>query len=270
VPSVQFWELEGFPTEDFSGNRFTAQRRLLCYWADRYLLRYLLVAWPGAQYPYISDFPVRCTGVGIEPFAAMKTVAGMAADMASYEYAILNVRYESPQYGDAQPYPSALNMAKHLDPSKAISESFEPSLEALRLDYSLFKWGDGAALKPDEAPVRSVYRMAYSLTRHNQTSIPGESLSYVGKINDDTVTPILLPGLSFAAHTLMYIPPSIDVATDESGTGLIDVTHRFAFKEEGWRKFWRGDTKQYEEIKVKSSGANYDQPEAVDFGVFFP
>lgn len=268
--AVDFWEIAGYPQESHDAQAFKAQRKLLCKWDERHTLRAALLGWPRAWYPYTLDDRIRAEGVTVEPIGLQSQSSPITPDVASYEWAIMTVDYSSPSMGQPQPYPKDKDASKHNDITKAISETLEPNVEALKMDYRLFEWTDGTALLEDEAPVRMVYRMAYSLTRHYQDNLPTEAVTKVGCINAASVTPILYDGVTFDAQTLLYVPPQLDFSVNDEGETTIDVTYRFAYKEEGWRKFWRADTKAYAQIRKTGAGATYDQPATADFTVFFP
>jgi len=263
--------MSGFPKEDRDLKSFKATRQLLVSWDGRHLLRNALIYHPGHLYPYVPSSQARCTRVATQPFGRQAGLPGWP-DLCSYEFAIVTAQYTTPTFESPQPYPEGISQALHNNPQAVISETIEPNLEALRLPYEDFLWAsDEAALKEDEAPVRPIFRLSYTLTRHNLFSVPIEAKTFVGMINKSMVTPVLMPALEFEPHTLMFVPPTINLSADDEGNTQFDVTYRFAYKEEGWRKFWRGDTLDYDSLVLaKNPAIPYDAPFEREFSVLFP
>ena len=274
MPSpIYFREFAGYPKEDRTLKAFTAVRKLLVPWDDRYALYESLISHPGQLYPYRLFSTARVVAVAIEPLGVQGQVQGWP-DAATYNWAVVTAKYATPSFEDPQPYPEILSPTLHRNPQAVISETLEPSVEALRLDYEKFEWVTvqapfSQALTPAEAPVRTVYRCMYTLTRHNLAEVPRECIDYVGKINNSKVTPILLETLWFPMHTIMFVPPTISLSADDEGTIRYDVTMRFHYKEEGWRQFWRSDIKAYDQITV-IGGDLYAEPGEADFSLLFP
>lgn len=268
---IDFWEVKGYPKESRDRKGFQATRKVLCAWTDRYLLRELFIYHPGHLYPYIPGFGARAVSVASEPWAKQEQYNVAYPDLCTYDWALLTVRYATPKYGDAQAYPKHMDPVKHEIASAAISEQIEPSSEARKLDYTKFTWDDGTELAPDEAPVEILRRGVYLFTRHNLTAsqVPDTS-ALEWTTNLEVITPILMPGRSYPAGTLLFEPPTTDYAADPEGNLTFDVTYRFSAKEEGWQKFWRADTKAYHALKVKEGGATYDKPEKVSWASIFP
>lgn len=269
MATLAFWELAGYPKESANTDSFSATRKMLIEWDMRYYLQASLLGHPGALYPYIPDYAARCVAVSIEPFGGIDRHM-IYADRAEYGYALLTAKYKTPQMGDPQPYPQAKSPALHASPQAVISESLEPTSEAMRLDFTKFKWSDGAALTADEAPIRQVYRMAYSMTRHNLTEVPAFTQDYVGGCNAATITPVLMDTMVFGPFTLLYISPVIGLSIDDQGNRQFNVSYRFAYKAEGWRKVWRADTEDYQTIVHKDTDVDYESPPAFQFGNLFP
>jgi len=268
---VTMYEMDGFPKERWQDNKFSATRKLLVDWDERYQALAELTAGAGQLYPYLANAGIRCKDVAVERAPGKQDqVTPSSSGLATYEYAMLTAEYRVPSYGEPQPYPASVSPVLHNDPSAAISETLRPSTEALQMPADLFEWSDGTALLDDEAPVRQVHRMEYTLTRHNQTSVPAAAVSYVGNVNSESISPILYPDVVFPAHTLLFMPPNIDIASDSDGNVLFNVAYSFAYKEEGWRKFWRADTESYETIVKKSDDSNYAEPAEVAFSALYP
>lgn len=270
--AVDFYELDGYPQEnrDNLGN-FQATRKLLVAWDDRSELRESLLAGNGQIYPYITAFGARVTGVASVPFGKLRDDP-LAPSRAAYDYAMFTVRYDTPKTGEPVVHPDP---AKAANPETMLSETLEPSVEALRLPHTAFEWTDGTPLAEEEAPVRTVYRMTYALTRFRLTALP-DLKNLVYKINDATVSPVLMagpydaPDWSFPPHTLLFQPPTVNYSAADDGSTRLDVTYRMHYKEEGWRTFWRSSSKSYEAIREVGGGPTWDQPAAASFAVLFP
>ena len=272
---LDYREMNGYPQESRDLTRFSAVRKILCDWNDRTALRELFINHPGHLYPYASSMNARVVSVGITGYGKIQQ-DDLGADLAWYEKAMLTVKYESPQYGDAQPYPAAISPALHDDPSASISETLEPYAEASKLDYEKFVWNDASALAYEESPVRLVYRLKYILTRHNLPFVPPTVMSMIGKINNAAVSPILMPYITFPAHTLLFEPATISITKLDNGDNGFDVTYRMLYKEEGWRKYWRVDPDQtgggsYQTIHHNNEQMDpYEMPDEAGFSVLFP
>ena len=278
--SIAFHEMRGYPIEERTLLNFSATRKLLCAWNDRTALRELLIGHPGQLYPYAYSFGARVVEVSIEPFGKEHQDA-LGEDLAWYEAAVLTVKYRSPGIAEPQPYPEEKSPSAHNNPQAVISENLEPYAQGMRLSPEKFRWSDGTALSEEEAPPRILYRAKYTMTRYNLPAVPEEAVTYVGKINDAPVWPILLSrsgnpagDLYFPTNTLLFQPPTISMSMDSAGTRNFSVAYKFAFREEGWRKFWRADNEAYETIHHVASdggaGAEYEMPEEADFSVLFP
>lgn len=269
MPVVEFYELDGYPQETRTLKGFQATRKLVVAWDDRYTLRELLIHHPPELYPYIPAFGAMVVAISMQPVGKQLNIPGYDS-LARYDHCLLSVQYATPAPEDPQPYPASQSQTKHEDPTMVVSESYEPYAEASRLDYTKFKWSNGDPLTSDEAPVRIVYRAKYVITRHNQANAPSGLLNYVGRINSATVTPVLLSNVSFPAHTLLFQSPNVATQADDDGDPRYDVTYRFLYKEEGWRKFWHSETRQEETIFHIDGGAPYDKPDEIDFNNLLP
>jgi len=275
VSVVVYGEMAGYPQESWEAGQFRAVRKLLVDWDYRYFLQMEVARFPGQLYPYVPQFGARAVSCTIEPFAAQDQLSILYPTLATYDKAILTITYETPRLGERQPYPKDKSPVKHLDQEKSISEQLEPFVETLQFPYTDYRWGSGsgAALVPEEAPLFPLYRCTYTMTRHAQKSVPAEAINLVGNINNASVTPVLLnpesATLVFPTHTLMFNPPVISLSAAEDGTSRFDLTYRFSFRAETWRKFYRNSTKTYEAIYL-AGGSVVDWPTAGDFSPLFP
>lgn len=269
-----YFEMDQYPKESRDAERgYSAERLLNCEWVDRYALFAALMNHPGQLYPYNEALGIRARRCTIAGFGGGRKRPGFPT-MNTYQRALLSVIYENPKLGEKTPYPISRSRAKFLDPTKSISERFEGNVQTQRLDHTDFKWSNGDPLKPDEAPFKLVQGATYVMTRHQLSVVPAQALSYQGTVNDDAISPILWSGITFAAGTLLFSKPTIDVEVGDDGTPRYAVTYRFDYRASGWNQFWRAATEDYETIEA--IGVTYDPgefymnyPEA-DFSVLFP
>lgn len=247
--TIPYTELHGSPQEYWTPDGFTATRQLKVVWALRNHLAVQLLAGLGELYEPMAyaPIPARAFRVGIQPILAEQR--GVST-VALYEYAQLTVEYA---------YPEKMS-------SEFISESWEPTLDYLTLDFEDFCWegddskGDIAKkLKEEEAPGRAQRGGMYVFIRHRMYSLPSEMESLIGSVNKDTIVAPTL-GKVFPPETLLYSPPvlgrAIDVSTTGGlGTGSILVakawrgTFPFSYKHSGWNKFWRQDAVKADESR---------------------
>jgi hypothetical protein len=248
--------------------KFSATRKLLVDWPARELLRSALLTWPGAIYPYRADWNVRCRHVNVEPWAGISESGGLA----SYEWAILTAEYSTPNIGDAQPYPADKDWAKHLNPECALSETWASSVEGVRLPYTNFTWSDGTTILPDEAPTKPLYRGVYNLSRFYLPQVPDEAAEWVGMVNTDPITTVLLFGgaKTFAPNTLMLGPCQMGAQISPTGLPSYQVSYPFIYREETWLQHWRADKKAFDWMLLASDGSDYLPCGAQDFRTLFP
>lgn len=238
---ILFSEEEGYPREGRDRGRYWAVRKLRVAWADRGALAEALIGFPRQVYPYAPDTLARVDSVEGEPAPGQLTADTSVTDHtggtpALYDEALLTVRYGTPRIGEGQPHPDP---AYENDPQEEISETLEPFVETIALDHKRFVWSDGTPLSPEETPYTTVRRSKYVLTRYNQLMVPAAALTLPGKINVAAVQPVLLTGLVFPAMTLMLESPLLSISSQLDGSLGLDITYRFLYREETWRKYWR-------------------------------
>ena len=154
-------------------------------------------------------------------------------------------------------YASAIVTAKYSTKIEEIlvSETFEPSVEYTQLDHKDFIWGvineDGGVtlsdpVKEREAPGRALFSMVLSRTIYKVLPPLDPSwLTLPGCVNRDTYTSYLL-GLEFEPETLLWMPTTLSRTIKLDGSRAYDLPIKLAYKPEGWNKFWRPKTGQYE------------------------
>ena len=105
--AVVFAEMEGFPQESYTLDEFTATRKLICDWGDRYAL-YAEIVGARQVYPYPVDVDANTSSIAIAvegnigPFTA-KLSAGPTTSKASYQKSVVTVIYKTPGVGDGAP-----------------------------------------------------------------------------------------------------------------------------------------------------------------------
>lgn len=203
---------------------------LRCAWADRFLLMEDIMGrvWPhasGAWANKASSVPDKSNYVEV----------GQSAD---YVHALVTVNYGT--------------KVKDL-----FSESLEPTAEFVTGDHKGFRWSavNGDPLLEGEAPgylrkglnlVRTLYQLA---------AIPASTLTCVGKSNSAAYVSGML-GLTFAAQTLLFQPPTMNRTFKTTGTEGWTLQTKFAYKPETWNKFFRSKTNSWETI-VNVDGTTY-------------
>lgn len=236
-------EMKGSPTENWSYSQFTAIRRLKVAWGSRFALMEELLTFPGEDYPHHTESRIHCRSVTCAPFAKE---TGAGSGISEYEHAIVTANYASPKTGD----PDDTEISQHL----------EPTSEFRTLSPQGFKWGDqdGSDLLDDEAPGQQMHGMVYVLTRHNALRIPSAALALVGTTNLENIHANFLD-MTFAAQTLLFKPPSIDMTTTIAGQKSFRITYRFLIRPQNWNMVWRKTTQQWEALVVRQADGSYDR-----------
>lgn len=262
-------EMDGYPKENFDeGRRFTATRKLLCAWDDRYDLRDWLMSWPPHTYPYNllwthgAGFDVRARAVALEPHGGIQM---LDAYLAKYAQAILTVTYASPTTSEPIPHP---NPAYASNPANAISEEFFDATSNTRLDPDNFEDDAGGPIPTLNAPELMTADSLYVFTRYFQTSVPQEAVDWKGACNSDDVTPVLYSGITFPAYTLLYLGFETGQSVMNTGATGIDIRYTFQYRAATWRKWWNPKTEAYE-TPIKKGGGAYASPPAQNFSSFY-
>jgi len=245
--TVACCEMQATVSETWSEDAVTAQVQLMCDWTDRHSLAADILL-NRRVFPALSAwaFPPRAVSCAIAMFPAKGTASGQELD---YEKAIVTVAYSTAAEADL------------------VSESLEPTVEFLTQDYRRFRWTDedGDLLLEGEAPgvqlrglnlVRTLYRV--------EPPLPAVLLTGVGGVNDTTYVSSLL-GLTFAAETLLFVPPVLSRSITTAGAGAWQIGLKFSFKPNGWNKYFRAATNTWERIFSIDSGAVHNNYPLVDY-----
>lgn len=244
--SVACAEEYGTLKEDINNDGTTCSVTLRCAWTARASLINDIVgarrAWPH------SSFPVQPIAMqaGVVP-AGNYVQDGQAC---AYAEALVTIVYST--------------LIKDL-----ITETLEPTAEFLTLDWKNFRWGSGNGdpLLEKEAPGR-LYK-SLNLVRVMADRTPPFAtglLTQIGNVNGAAYTSSML-GLTFAAETLLFQPPNIQRTVNTAGVQKATITTKFSFKPQGWNKYWRAATQQWERIFVYN-GAEYKNYPLGDFSAF--
>jgi hypothetical protein len=133
----------------------------------------------------------------------------------------------------------------------AIVEELQVGGEFVTLGAAGLYWDNGASPRPAlsdrEAPGVLITQALWSVTRRWLPAVPPEYFSQVGTVNGAAIGSPRY-GVQFDTGTLLYQAPVIRTSMDRGGNPLHDVTARFAYRPNGWNKFWRAQDQQWEGI----------------------
>lgn len=248
-PTIQCAEEHGSVTENLDLDKAEAKVTLRCAYNDRWdlvgdLLGYLR-PWPG------------CVGWANPPRARKASIksagdCGHAVGQGIvYEEALVDVDYSTE---------SDTGDGGEESGQDIVAESLEPTVEFLTLDHKRFRWSSGDPLLEGEAPGMQVRSLAIKRTHYRVVPPLNAGLvSLVGYCNSAQYTSSLL-GLTFAAQTLLFQPPSLSRKITTDGERAFDISMSFVYKPDGWNKFWRTKTQQYESIYDEDGNIVYNYP----------
>jgi len=221
--------------------------------ADRYIIVSEILAnayvWPHGANPAIAS------KIGIVP--APNSNATEVNGTLLYDFYHLNIAYTTKKPEGGQTTDGDGNV---------YSEELVPLTEHQTLDYNDYEWDNSNPLKEGEAPTKIVRSFNYVRTIFNlQPPLSGSLLDAPGCVNNAAfLSPSL--GMFFPAESLLFGDPKISrqysLTTGFSG---ITLQTSFAFRKDGWNKFWRAKTNAWAEIKKKSDGAVVKPYPPIDF-----
>ena len=236
-------EADGSPVETATDESFKAVVTLHCAWADRWELAAeisnLLL------YPNAPGTLARAKSITIRPFTRVANTT--PAQNADYEMAEVTTEYvfdrDTPEEQNQE----------------LIAEAIEPTAQNLTLDWQYFRWKTAnLKVQPGEAPSLIFRGLDYVLTKYNVVAVPATALTLVGCCNNAQITSPTL-GLTFAAQTLLFNPPSIQrrIVLGETPEFKWTLTYRFTFNAGGWNKFWnaRLNPPAFDTLQVFRGGA---------------
>ena len=246
----------------WSDTGFSASVTLTCAWGDRIALVKDLKQnrrpFPGLT--GIQDPPkVVAADVIPQPTSAADATLPLTQQNSVYFDAYVSVRYEP---DSTDPDTNAEDI---------YSESISSSGEFITEDFRPFRWGNpnGDALIEGEAPGRLIQNLTLQRTNFNQLTVPSALILAVGKVNDALYTSsIKWINFAFEPETLLLAQPQMQrsVSTD-GGQNSWTVSMQFIWKKNGWNKFWRAKTKQFEE-QFLAGGLAKKSYELADFTTF--
>lgn len=212
---------------------------LRCAWSSRHALVADLLG-NRREWPHGTGDKPRAVSASIVPFPSTE-VGTITGQSHNYDDALVTVNYSS-------------NVESDL-----VSESLEPTVEFQILDYKRFRWGSGSGdpLLEGEAPGKQLRGLNLVRTFYGLSSLPTEILTGVGKVHNASYVSSLL-GLTFAADTLLFVPPSLNRTITTAGSRGWTATVKFVYKPETWNKFWRASSGAYESIYLAGSGSAYE------------
>lgn len=148
-----------------------------------------------------------------------------------------------------------------------IDETLEPTVEFLTHDHKRFRWGSltGDPLLEAEAPATQFKGLNLVRTYHRQSSIPSMVIdTAVGSVNDADYTSSLL-GLTFNEEGLLFQPPTLSRSITTAGSKGWKIVLKFSYKPQGWNKFFRAKSNDWEEIVDAETGAVFKPYPPEDF-----
>lgn len=225
--SVDCDEEYGTAKESWNIDDVSMSVTLRCAWADRYDLVDDLLGngrtWPHGSF---TNAP-RAQSASIAPDKTAYTATGQCI---VYNDALVTVTYGT----------------EHED---LVSESLEPTADFITLDWRRFRWSSdvGDPLIEGEAPGKLRRGLNIVRTLYKIATPPTQLLTQIGNVNPSTYTSSLL-GLSFAAETLLFTPPTMSRTIRTDGTEGWTINMKFMYKPETWNKYWRAKTSSYEHI----------------------
>ncbi len=253
--ALSWEELDGSPVEEWNleADSFRAVQRFKTVWADRLAVADVFLQ-TIKQYEHAPTFPgLLARSVSTAPFGRQEGSTGAPFGIARYSHAIITVTFSTPT-------PTTPVVVDNI----LTTQSIEPNAEFVTLDHTEFRWGSAAGpeLNPNESPGKLNIGFDYVLTQRGLETVPFHVLTYPGSVNGAAFFASLL-GLTFAAETLLYNPPTV---TPGSATGTWNVAYRFSYRQSGWNKFWRVESRIEESI-FHTDGSEYKSYPTQDFSI---
>lgn len=232
-------------SEDFDiETGMSAQVTLRCAWNDRHALAADILGnsriYPGTGFAS----PPQAATASIVPGGECAVTVGQGL---VYDHALVTVGYST--------------KIKDL-----ISESLEPNIEFITQDFERFRWGaaDGDPLLKGEAPGKQYRSMNLVRTLYNLSAMPAAVLTAIGEVNEDEYTSAIL-GFTFDPETLLYQPPQLSRVIRTNGSDGWTLTMKFSYKPQGWNKYWRAKTQDWDSIFLVDPPGEYKNYPLGDF-----
>lgn len=246
--TVACCEEHGTRSENYTGEGVQCSVTLRCAYDDRWLLVQDVIG-GHAVWPHLASAarpPVARTA-GIVPFPAK---AGTSGQLLLYDEALVTVNYETSKKESSG------------EDGQLFAESLEPTIEFLTLSPDRFRWSSatGDPLEEEEAPGMQLFSMALNRTIYQvEPPLDGGLLSLVGKCNAEEYVSAVL-GLTFPEETLLFMPGTQSRTVTTELNPAFDVNLKFAYKPQGWNKYWRAKTESWEHIYLITSGSSGGEP----------
>lgn len=211
--------------------------------------------WPHGD----SMNPAKATRASIKPAPNSHGVPLEDGTAIEYDFYHIDVTYTTKKPEEGQSTDGDGNV---------YSEELVTRTEFITLDHRDFEWDSGTPLKEGEAPSKLLRSFDYVRTMFNlQPPLPLSMLGLPGKCNQDSfVSPTL--GLFFPSETLLFGDPSISRTRTLEGFTGITLRLSFAFKADGWNKFWDPKTESWREIKKRADGSVYKNHPSASFSEY--
>jgi hypothetical protein len=208
--TVAFKELQGSPTENYGPNGITAQRDVVCSWADRHDLRdellgdgYSFGNTAAATYP--DNDQLVAMNVQIKPFD--NAVPGVAGALSTDEFTDIKTEIADYDIGDA----SSKKVRAHISIGPGSSTNIENNTfltyrRSSSVEYMLLKgggglrWEDDLDLEPPKEafPTQRIPVTDHILTWHRVLDPPWEAINRVkGTVNKEE-------WFGFPAQTILF------------------------------------------------------------------
>lgn len=224
--AVAHWEVHGFPKWKWIEGDFHGTRKVRVAWANAMSLILEIDASP--SWPYTSTGPSSALAreVTCEPLPARITPDGGNSALATYEWALLTIRYST--------------VGPQISGSILVEEEYRPSSMGHLVKRSNLFWADGTPLDTEDAFSREVFTMDYIVRFHQLTAIPSWIYSRIGTVNAGDVTSYHL-GKTFGAETLRFIPPHLTITSGFALLTRYNLTLTYQHNPFGWNTAWRND-----------------------------
>ncbi|MFG0247845.1 MAG: hypothetical protein ACF8OB_03075 [Phycisphaeraceae bacterium JB051] len=244
--TVEYQELPGSPTEQYTETGFQVTRKLMCKWSQRHKLAKQFKKGLGAAYKY--NIAARVSSVAIAPFFDNegKVVANPNPREITYSDALVTVTYRTPD---------GYNVVDSDDPETLITENVDDWTEFLTLPGRRLWWGttsqfgaqDPKPLGDEASPGMLVTGMNWKITRYNVLSVPQSWRDLNGYVNSDTLLSKTL-GMTFEPETLLYQPMSMQRTITEEGVKAWTVTQIMSHRASGWNQFYNIRASEWQQV----------------------
>ena len=260
-------ELAGSPRGEITQDSLTIIRKLKCLWRHAPLLAMMLlgrVVRSGTSLRFYVGHKIQWTLLGgsevyvcaeevsIDPFG--QTGQGIYPTRTTYIHALLTVVYR-------------VCPTNHLE--MLIDEMIRPSAEYLTQAPDGFSWTSNGSeiLTVDEAPGRIIKMLEWDYEiKWFPLILVNQLTARNGQVNNATVTSAKY-NMTFAPGTLLCLAPDVDPQPTMFVEGLGTVTQHFAYRPEGWNKFYKHGTKT--PASIYASGAAVQVYSSVDLSGLF-